>query len=70
MTEDGFHDVAASRAYYAVFYAASAALMAEGLGFTKHGGLITAVHQHLIKPGRLDVAFGKDPRFLLATRQP
>lgn len=68
LTEDGFHDFAASRAYYAVFYAASAALMAEGLAFTKHGGLITAVHQHLIKPGRLDVAFGKDLRFLYEMR--
>lgn len=68
LAEDGFHDFAASRSYYAVFYAASAVLDAEGVGFTKHGGLITAVHQYLIKPGRLEVAFGKDLRFLYEMR--
>ena len=35
---DGYYDFAASRAYYAVFYAASALLLQEGLEFRKHSG--------------------------------
>jgi uncharacterized protein (UPF0332 family) len=33
---DGYYDFAASRAYYAVFYAASALLLKEGQEFRKH----------------------------------
>ena len=32
----GYHDFAASRAYYAAFYAATAVLLNEGLDFSKH----------------------------------
>lgn len=42
---DGYYDFAASRAYYAAFYAASALLLNEGLEFHKHSGVIAAVHQ-------------------------
>lgn len=68
LLDEGFPDFAASRAYYGAFYAASAVLQAEGIEFKKHGGAITAVHQHLIKTGRLDVSFGKDLRYLYEMR--
>lgn len=38
----GFPDFAASRAYYATFYAAAALLLAAGQTFTKHRGVLTA----------------------------
>ena len=41
----GYHDFAASRAYYAVFYAATAVLLNESLGFSKHSGVIASIHQ-------------------------
>jgi len=51
----GFSDFAASRAYYAAFYAATAALLAENLEFGKHSAVIAALHRHLIRAGRLPV---------------
>jgi len=38
LAASGFYDFAASRAYYAAFYAATAALLDEGLEFSKHSG--------------------------------
>ncbi len=35
LAADGFFDFAASRAYYAVFYAATALLLQEGLDFSR-----------------------------------
>jgi len=49
LVSDGYYDFAASRAYYAVFYAASALLLHEGLEFRKHSGVIAAIHQQFIK---------------------
>jgi uncharacterized protein (UPF0332 family) len=43
----GFFDFAASRCYYSAFYAATAALLAEGLESSKHSGVIALVHQQL-----------------------
>lgn len=51
--EDGSHDIAVSRAYYAMFYIASAALLLRGLTFKKHSGLIAAFSQRLTRPGDL-----------------
>ena len=45
----GYGDFATSRAYYAAFYAATAALLAEEREFSKHSGVIAAVHQYLCK---------------------
>lgn len=33
-----YHDLAASRAYYAMFYAAEALLLGAGLSYSKHYG--------------------------------
>jgi uncharacterized protein (UPF0332 family) len=51
--EDGDHDFAMSRAYYAMFYAATAALLSQGITRTKHSGVIAAFGQHLVKPGKV-----------------
>ncbi len=45
-------------AYYACFYTASAVLLQEGCKFVKHSGVRSAVHQDLVKTGRLDVRWG------------
>ena len=65
---EGYFDFAASRAYYAVFYAASALLLKEGLEFRKHSGVIAAIHQQFIKTGRLDNEMGKNLNWLFELR--
>jgi uncharacterized protein (UPF0332 family) len=40
----GYYDFAASCAYYAAFYAATAALLGEGLDLSKHSGVIASIH--------------------------
>lgn len=64
----GLFDDAASRAYYAAFHAASAALMAQGQTFKKHSALIGAVHKYLVKTGLLDVEAGKALTWLFELR--
>lgn len=68
LASDGYYDFAASRAYYAVFYAASALLLKEGLEFRKHSGVIAAIHQRFIKTGRLEKEFGKNLNWLFELR--
>ncbi len=41
-------DAAASRAYYAAFYAVSAMLALEGKTFSRHSALEVAVHRDLV----------------------
>jgi len=54
LTVHGYCDFAASRAYYAAFYAATALLLAEELTFSKHSGVIAHIHQRVTTqpPGR------------------
>lgn len=68
MLEQGYHDYAASRAYYAAFYAATSLVLKEGLGFRKHSGVIAAVHQRFVRTGRLDRDTGKDLNWLFELR--
>jgi uncharacterized protein (UPF0332 family) len=44
-----------SRAYYAMFYAASAALLSRNIERSKHSGVIAAFGQHLVKSGPFTV---------------
>lgn len=53
LLEDGDHDFAMSRAYYAILYAATAALRSQGIKRSKHSGVIAAFSQYLVKPGKL-----------------
>jgi uncharacterized protein (UPF0332 family) len=45
---------AASKTYYAMFYAAQALLKSEGIEVTKHSAVESALGHHFAKPGRLD----------------
>lgn len=45
---------AASKTYYAMFYAAKALLAAEGIDVSKHSAVESALGYHFAKPGRID----------------
>ena len=68
LTAGDFYDFAASRAYYAAFYAATAALLGQGLDLSKHSGVIAAIHQRFIKTGKLSKDQGKELNWLFELR--
>jgi len=53
LLENGHADASAARSYYAAFYAACALLLSEGMEFSKHGGVLSAIHKHFVHSGRL-----------------
>lgn len=55
LLDDGDHDFAISRAYYAMFYGATAALLSQGIKRAKHSGVIAAFGLHLVKSGKFAV---------------
>jgi len=64
----GYHDFAASRAYYGAFYAATAVLLGAGLEMSKHSGVIASIHQRFVKTGKLSEEQGKDLNWLFELR--
>jgi uncharacterized protein (UPF0332 family) len=52
-------DDAVSRAYYAAFHAAQAALLAEGQQPETHKGVVTLFGLLLVKPGKVDRSCGR-----------
>jgi uncharacterized protein (UPF0332 family) len=44
-------DAAVSRSYYAMFYAAEAALLTLSLKFSSHKGVISSFHRNFVKAG-------------------
>ncbi|MHB0871800.1 MAG: HEPN domain-containing protein [Chloroflexota bacterium] len=50
---DGYYRDAVSRAYYAMFYAAKAAVLTEGVEANKHSAVIAAFGRLFAKTGRL-----------------
>ncbi len=68
LAEAGFYDFVASRAYYAGFYAAAAALLSEGISFGTHSGVINGIHQYFVKPGRLSRDLGRSLNWLAELR--
>jgi uncharacterized protein (UPF0332 family) len=65
----GRFDFALNRAYYAAFYAASAALIQRGKRFVKHSGLRGAVHRELVHAGLIDAEVGRVFDRLFEARQ-
>ena len=57
LIRDGHYEIAASRAYYAMFYAAEALLTEEGHEFSSHGAVHGAFGKQFTKTGRLDAKF-------------
>ena len=62
-------DAAASRAYYAAFYAASALFAVGDREFSTHAGVDVAVHRDLVKSGRWVPSLGQDYSYLLRLRE-
>ena len=68
LADKGYYDIAASRAYYAAFYSASALLLSETIDTNKHSGVIALIHQHFVKTGKLDKEQGKNLNWLFELR--
>jgi uncharacterized protein len=65
----GIRRDAMSRTYYAVFHAARALLLLEGLEPKTHGGVARMVGEHLVRAGKLDAHSGLVVTRLQAYRQ-
>ena len=68
LASGGYYDFAASRAYYAAFYAATAILLSEGLELSKHSAVIASIHQRFVKTGKLSKEQGKTLNWLFELR--
>ena len=55
--EDGDYVASINRAYYAIFYAASAVLQHENLVSSKHSGVMALFRERFVKTGRIEVEF-------------
>jgi uncharacterized protein (UPF0332 family) len=64
----GYYDFAASRAYYAAFYAATAVLLKEGLEFSRHSAVVATIHQRYVKTGKLSIEQGRTLNWLFELR--
>jgi len=54
LLQEGHNEIAASRIYYAMFYAAQAALLQRDLEFGKHSAVIARFGKEFAKTGDLD----------------
>ena len=54
-----YYEVATSRAYYAMFYAASALLVSRGISRSKHSGVHSAFGQYFVKPGLIEPEYSR-----------
>ena len=59
---------ACNRAYYAVFYAASALLFSKGKSYGKHSAVLAAFRQYFIKTGEFDKKWSDDYEFIMDNR--
>ena len=57
LAKSGDADFAASRAYYAMFYAAEALLMLRAVRPSKHAGVLTSLFEQYVKTGVLAKEF-------------
>ena len=60
---------AVARIYYAMFHAATAALLARGIRRSSHHAMLAAFGQHFIKTGELDERLYRDLRAAFERRQ-
>jgi uncharacterized protein (UPF0332 family) len=57
LNKTGFSEFAASRAYYAMFYVATAFLEGEGLSYARHSAVIAAFGQRFTRTRRIPVEY-------------
>jgi uncharacterized protein (UPF0332 family) len=68
LADSGFSEQAVSRAYFACFYAAEAALLLLGETRSRHSGVISAFSKLVVKEGGLDPGAGATLRSLFEDR--
>lgn len=66
--KDRDYDFAASRAYYAMFYVASALLLARGFQVATHAGVLTLFWEHFVKSGEVPATLHQALHRALDTR--
>lgn len=59
LMNDGYPSDAASKIYYAMFYAAQALLKSEGIDVVKHSAVESAFGFHFAKTGKIDPKYHK-----------
>ena len=59
LIEGKHYATAISRAYYTIFYAASALLLTRGISRSKHSGVIAAFRQHFVKPALIEAEYSR-----------
>lgn len=59
LVEAGYFRDAASRAYYSMFYAATAALISVDVYRSKHSGVIAQFARYFVKTGRVEKVLGE-----------
>lgn len=64
-----YFNAAVNRLYYACYYAASALMLAHNLDSSSHKGIKTMLGLHFIKPGILDIKYGRIYQQLFENRQ-
>ena len=69
LLERGYTNTCVNRLYYACFYAVSALLLARGLSSARHSGIRALFHQHIVKPGMINVPLGQMYDRLFDNRQ-
>ncbi len=69
LLDDGDTASSVSRSYYAMFYAAEAALLDQGIDVKSHAGLINRFGETLVKDGPLAPSMGRDLSRVFKERQ-
>ncbi len=54
-----YYDITIARAYYAMFYAATALLLSKGISRSKHSGVHSAFGEHFVKPGLIEAEYSR-----------
>lgn len=69
LLQDEDYESCVSRTYYAMFYAAQAALLTKNLSFSSHKGVISAFGEHFVKTGIFNREIGRELNRAFEKRQ-
>ena len=65
---NGHTNSACNRAYYGIFYAASALLFSKGKTYGKHSAVLAGFRQYFIRTGEFDKKWSDDYRLIMESR--
>ena len=57
--DDGYYNIAVSRAYYAMFYAATALLASKDIARSRHSGVVSAFGEYFVKTGLIEAEYAR-----------